>query len=91
MNYRTLKFLKFPLLLSKFVLKLMQILSDLYHTDCSGENMNGNVYFCCILFHLCTCIFCLMMVEWNDRNMTCQNDNKRSYNVRVLCLCGLDC
>jgi len=21
------------------------------------------------LFHLCTCVFYLMMVEWNDRNM----------------------
>ena len=32
-----------------------------------------------------------VLVEWNERNITQENKNKRTYTVRLLCLCGLDC
>jgi len=35
------------------------------------------------MIYLCTHILYLMMVEWNDLNMLPEDNNKRTYNVRV--------
>jgi hypothetical protein len=40
-------------------------------------------------FPLCSCMLCLM-IECGTKRVG-ENNNKGKYNVRVLCLCGLEC
>ena len=53
--------------------------------------VNGKV--CCgslfhsTLLHLCSCVFCLMMLEWSDRKIF-RKVSKWTFAVQILCLCG---
>jgi len=61
------------------------IFNEFYQVDCEGEASPIAQFSCLYLYPLPD------DDQLNDRNMSYENNNKRAYGVRLLCLCWLDC